>query len=156
MHGQAWAGPHRHGPRRGETRGREGTPSLPGLRGDLGPPRSCFRKPSSARMAATAEATSGSSLSCALKVSIKSAKQRGTSCSARPGAAPRRPPSAPLTVRAHGRGRSPPHPAAAAATPPASPGRGAVRVTRPVWMTSRRALASSPSAGSSRHLRPAL
>lgn len=52
-------------------------------RGEPGPPRSCLRNPSSARMAATAEATSGSSLSCALNVSIKSERQRAASGPAR-------------------------------------------------------------------------
>ncbi|XP_071671957.1 general transcription factor IIH subunit 3 isoform X2 [Patagioenas fasciata] len=98
------------------SRGRPRGPHL-GLRGDPDPPRSCLRKPSSARMAATAEATSGSSLSCALKVSIRSVRERGAR-QARPGAAPParprsryRPCSWPL--------RSPPR----------------LDVTRPVWMT---------------------
>lgn len=52
------------------------------------PPRSRLRKPSSARMAATAEATSGSSLSCALNASIRSEREKGgASGPARPGPA---------------------------------------------------------------------
>lgn len=95
--GQGWASPARASPW-GETRGRGETSSRPGPRGDPGPPRSCLRKPSSTRMATTAEATSGSSLSCALKVSIRSARQPGAvrPGPARPGATPRHPPPAPI------------------------------------------------------------
>lgn len=58
------------------------------------PPRSRLRKPSSARMAATAEATSGSSLSCALNASISSERQKEAP-QARPGPARSHPGPAP-------------------------------------------------------------
>lgn len=106
------------------------------------PPRSRLRKPSSARMAATAEATSGSSLSCALNASIRSEREKGgASGPARPGPARLGPTPAPLRAPRYRRCSWP-----RSRPPPRSRGHDAA----PLGVTSRRALTSFGSASQRR------